>query len=188
MPERAEQRRIPQRSARSPRPGLAGQSDRWRSARHGVAALWVAVVVAAGVGLGLAARPPAAPPSLDARAAALARQVRCPVCVDISAEDSDAPAAKAVRVEIRDLLAAGETPSEVKAVLVAHYGPSILLVPPTSSGGSLLWVLPIAAVVAAVGGLGTFGLRRRRRRAPEQGASEEDRRTVDEALSEGAGG
>lgn len=185
MPEAAPPRARP--ASRPPRPGLAGLRDRWRGSRRGVVGVWIAVVLAAGVGLGLAARPPAQPPSLDARAAALARQVRCPVCVDISAEDSDAPAAKAVRVEIRDLLAAGETPNEVKAVLVAHYGPSILLVPPASSGGSLLWVLPIAAFVVAVGGLGTFGLRRRRRRAPEPRASDDDRRAVDEALHEGSG-
>lgn len=120
-------------------------------------------------------------PSTDAeRAQAIAGTVRCPTCQGQSVASSDAPAAVEIRREIDRRVAAGEGDDEVRGALTAAYGEGILLNPPASGVAGLVWVLPVAALVLAVGGL-IYALRRWR---PAQAASvtDEDRRLVEEAL------
>lgn len=120
-------------------------------------------------------------PSTDAeRAQAVAGTVRCPTCQGQSVASSDAPAAVEIRREIDRRVAAGEDDDEIRGALTAAYGDGILLNPPASGVAGLVWVLPVAAIVIAIGAL-AYALRRWR---PTSAApvTDDDRRLVEEAL------
>lgn len=82
----------------------------------------------------------------------------------VSAAESEAPASLAIRQEIRRRVDAGETDAD----LVSRYGRDIVLTPPATGIGALVWALPVVAVAAAVAGL-AVSFRRRRGPAAEDG-------------------
>ncbi|HQU25582.1 MAG TPA: cytochrome c-type biogenesis protein CcmH [Acidimicrobiales bacterium] len=87
-----------------------------------------------------------------ARVARLESLVRCPSCEDLSVAESTATSAIAVRHEIVADVARGLSDSAILTSLEAAYGPSILLSPPTSGLGALLWIGPLVVALAVVGG------------------------------------
>ena len=90
----------------------------------------------------------AAPDSvLDARVRAVASELRCPVCQGESIEDSPAALAQEMRAIVREQLAAGRTPDEVKAYFVDKYGEWILLRPRARGWNMLVYVLPLVALL-----------------------------------------
>lgn len=96
--------------------------------------------------------PPAAIDSaaLDARTRELASELRCPVCQGESIQESPSELAQEMKAVVRDQLAAGRTPDEVKAYFVARYGEWILLRPTTTGfNATLYWLPPIALLVGA---------------------------------------
>jgi cytochrome c-type biogenesis protein CcmH len=96
------------------------------------------------------------------RARAIAQSVRCPTCRGQSVADSDAPAAANVRNDIERRVAEGQSDDEIRAALADRFGDGILLNPPREGVAALVWVLPVAGVVAASGAL-VFAFRRWRR-------------------------
>jgi cytochrome c-type biogenesis protein CcmH/NrfF len=90
-----------------------------------------------------------------------------------------APAAQAIRTEIRRRIDAGQSRREIEAYLEGRYGSDILLTPPSSGIGGLVWVLPVVAIVGAAAGLGV-ALRRWSRRSLEH-PTDEDRALVERA-------
>jgi cytochrome c-type biogenesis protein CcmH/NrfF len=56
---------------------------------------------------------------LEARTSAVASQLRCPVCQGLSIQDSPSDLSQQMRSLVRDQLAAGKTPDEVKAYFVS---------------------------------------------------------------------
>src|SRR5688572_9871199 len=111
-----------------------------------------------------------APRTENDRVNAIAAEVRCPTCESLSAAESDAAAAQAVRDEIRTRLRAGEEEPEILAFLASRYGDDILLRPEAGGIAGLVWVLPVAGALLALGGLG-WAFRRARREAPVAGPS-----------------
>jgi cytochrome c-type biogenesis protein CcmH len=89
--------------------------------------------------------------ALEARTSAVASQLRCPVCQGLSIQDSPSELAQSMRAVVRDQLAAGKTPDEVKAYYVARYGEWILLAPKPTGFNIVAYALPVFAVVC--GGL-----------------------------------
>lgn len=98
--------------------------------------------------------------SQSGRIAHLESIVKCPACEDLSVAQSNATSSIAVRNDIARRVRAGESDNKILTSLEATYGPSILLSPPTSGLGSLLWLVPLGAVVA----LAVAGVRLSRRR------------------------
>jgi cytochrome c-type biogenesis protein CcmH len=135
----------------------------------------VAIVVALVVGSQVHRQP-----TLTQRVQQVAAEYRCPVCVGENAAESSATEAVEMRSEIRNWLQAGRSEAQIRASLLAAYGPSILERPPSSGVDGLVWILPLVVAVVAVGGLGLafrhWG--RRTLRAP----SEADRAMVEQAL------
>ena len=84
----------------------------------------------------------------------VASTIRCPQCRSQSAADSDASTAQAVRVEIAERIDEGQSDDEIRDYFAAKFGEDIILRPKSSGIGGLVWVLPVAALVAAAGFLG----------------------------------
>ena len=124
-------------------------------------------------------------PTDRARARDLAAELRCPDCEGLSVADSSTTAARAIRADIRERIAAGESDEHIRQVYVDRYGESILLEPEGDGLGILLWALPV--VVLGGGGAGlVFAIRRGRSGAPEH-ATAHDEDLVAEARRERRG-
>lgn len=145
-----------------------------------LAAVIVTALVIGGAGRDRGPRTPAA------RTEAITGDLRCPVCQGLSVADSHTPTADAIKEDVRRRVDAGESDREIRASYVARYGQWILLRPDTSGVGVLVWLLPVSALLLAVGGL-AFAFRRWRRE-PTLAATDEDRALVDAALADQQGG
>lgn len=122
---------------------------------------------------------------LDTRAAEVAAELRCPICRAQSVLESPVDLARDMRATIRDKLAAGESPEQIKAYFVSRYGESVLLQPPARGFNLLVYLLPLLALL--VGGwlvarsIGRWSSPRPiSHTAPDSGS----RRDVDERLTE----
>ncbi len=109
--------------------------------------LWCVVLVAVAA-LAVALRPSAS--SAANRIAHLETLVRCPSCDDLSVAVSNATSAIAVRHEIAQKVHAGESDDKILTSLEDVYGTSILLSPPTSGLGVLLWIVPLLGVLLLI--------------------------------------
>lgn len=96
------------------------------------------------------------------RVESIAATIRCPQCAGQSAANSDASSARAIRREIAERLDDGQGADDIRAYFASRYGDEILLTPPATGVGSLVWVLPVAATVVAAAGLGLAFVRWRR--------------------------
>jgi cytochrome c-type biogenesis protein CcmH len=84
------------------------------------------------------------------RIAHLETLVRCPSCDDLSVAVSNATSAIAVRHEITTKVHEGQSDDEILTSLESVYGASILLSPPTSGIGALLWIVPLLGLALLV--------------------------------------
>ena len=143
-------------------------------------ALWIVLGLVAVGALVLGSR--AEEPRTDEqRLWSIASGVRCPTCAGQSVATSDAPAAESLRAQIRDDIDAGLADDRIRARLAqGAYGEDVLLNPPRSGFAALVWVVPVAVVVIAFGGL---ALAFRRWGVPTPGPSRRDRALVEEALA-----
>lgn len=102
---------------------------------------------------------PLADPAQEQKAKALMGELRCLTCQNQSIADSGAAQAQAMRVEVRERIAAGDQPDEVRAFFVERYGDWVSFVPPAREDTALLWAAPLLFLL--LGGL--LVLRRIRR-------------------------
>jgi cytochrome c-type biogenesis protein CcmH len=143
-----------------------------------------AALVAAVLALALAAPVSAASgPSL----AKLESEVMCPVC-KTTLDQSDSPAAARIKQLIVGWIREGKSEQQIKAILVANYGQSILASPPRKGFDLLVWLLPLVGAVAGAGVLGVLAVRwsrgRDREPAPQAAAlSPELERRLDDELA-----
>ena len=87
---------------------------------------WLLLAVVVLVSLAVGASGSDGADSDAARSARLAKQVRCPTCRGLSAAESDAKAAQAVRAEIRSRVEAGESDENIRAYLASRYGQRLI--------------------------------------------------------------
>ncbi|MDA8397606.1 MAG: cytochrome c-type biogenesis protein CcmH [Actinomycetota bacterium] len=93
--------------------------------------------------------------------------VKCPTCISVSTKDANTASAFALRTFITQMVHQGASNSQIIDQLLATYGPSVLLVPPSSSGGTALAGAGIALVLGIpLGGL-LYYRRRGRKPVPE---------------------
>jgi cytochrome c-type biogenesis protein CcmH len=136
-----------------------------RVLRHGLAAALLAGLLLTGFSTAsFAVRPDEmlSDPTLEARAEAISRDIRCVVCQSESIEESDADIAHELRVIVREQLKAGATDDQVRAYLVARYGDFVLLKPPFKAKTALIWTGPFLLLLGA--GIGIYLYYRRAKR------------------------
>jgi cytochrome c-type biogenesis protein CcmH len=102
--------------------------------------------------------------TLETRARALSKELRCMVCQNQSIDDSDAPLARDLRILVRERLQAGDTDQQVVDFLIARYGEFVLLRPQFSPRTAILWLTPLGVLVIGALGLAMAS----RRRAPSE--------------------
>jgi cytochrome c-type biogenesis protein CcmH len=102
------------------------------------------------VGTLAAASPLAAAPVDENTVHEIGAQLRCVVCQSLSVADSPSETANQMRGIIRERLAAGDSPEQVKAYFVEKYGLWILLAPPREGFNLLVWVVPFAGLAAGL--------------------------------------
>lgn len=139
--------------------------------------LLMAVVVAAFLTIG--ATRASGPRSNAERVDAIAKTIKCPVCRSESVFDSRADASQNIRDEIARQVAAGRSDDEIRAYINDRFkDQGLLLVPPKTGIDSLVWVLPVVAVVLAAGGLAVAF--HRWRTVPDLALTDEDRSIVEQ--------
>lgn len=106
---------------------------------------------------------PLTDPAQEARAQALFEEIRCVVCQHESIADSPAGLAADVRAEVRGRIAAGATDDQIRAGLVERWGDFVLFRPPFDPGTVLLWLGPLALLLAG----GALAVLRARKAAVE---------------------
>ncbi|HJP72507.1 MAG TPA: cytochrome c-type biogenesis protein CcmH [Candidatus Limnocylindria bacterium] len=99
---------------------------------------------------------PGEPASDAQRADALAHELRCPDCAGLSVADSPTTSAREMRRQIDELVAGGATDDEVRLHFVDRYGQWIRLAPSSPAA----WLIPFAVLIAGVGALTAWLLRR----------------------------
>lgn len=104
----------------------------------------------------------------EPRIRALAQTLRCPVCQSESILESRSSTAHEMMVILREMVAAGASDAEITGFFQTRYGNFVMLAPPRSGAGGLIWLL--APVLLAGGGvLFLWHLRRRGRGDPPAG-------------------
>jgi cytochrome c-type biogenesis protein CcmH len=88
--------------------------------------------------------------TLEARARALSKELRCMVCQNQSIDDSDAPLARDLRILVRERLQGGDSDRQVIDFLVARYGEFVLLKPRFTWHTALLWLGPPATLIGGM--------------------------------------
>jgi cytochrome c-type biogenesis protein CcmH len=113
---------------------------------------------------------------LDDRVRAVAAELRCPVCQNLSVADSPSEMAGQMRTVIRERLQAGQNPEAIIAYFTEKYGEWILLSPKTRGFNLIVWLLPGAAMLAGLMGVGWTARRwlRRTSAIPEAARDEDD--------------
>lgn len=150
-----------------------------------LAASWglLAVVVVVALGVSVVG---SEPPTPAERTRSIASQFACPVCDGQSVTNSDAAIANQIEIVIAEQVEAGRTDDQILSFLVNAYGRQYLLTPSASGAASLVWVLPVVAVVFAFAALAYAFWRWRPADASE--VTDADRVLVERARRLGGGG
>ena len=119
-----------------------------------VGAGWAAL---SGSGLAQPSAPPApfayrqlADPGEEAEAKALMETLRCLVCQGQSIADSDADMAGDMRALVRERIAAGEKPEDIRTWLIERYGNWVSYDPPVEPVTWPLWAAPVLLLGAGL--------------------------------------
>ena len=86
----------------------------------------------------------------EAQAVALMDSIRCVVCQGQPVSGSNADLAGDMRRIIRERIAAGESPEQVRAWLVSKYGDWVSFKPVVKADTMPLWLLPLLALAGGL--------------------------------------
>jgi cytochrome c-type biogenesis protein CcmH len=101
---------------------------------------------------------------LDARTNDIGALLRCPVCQGLSVADSPSSMARNMKTEVREKLAAGYDQEQILASFERSYGEFVRLDPPMRGVNWLVWLGPLAGLLAG-GAVVAWALKRSSRNA-----------------------
>jgi cytochrome c-type biogenesis protein CcmH len=90
------------------------------------------------------------PTPSDDEVNAIARQLFCPICENTPLDVCPTDACRDWRELIRQMLAQGKTPNEIKQYFVDHYGARVLAEPPRTGLTWLVYLVPPVAFLIGV--------------------------------------
>jgi cytochrome c-type biogenesis protein CcmH/NrfF len=122
------------------------------------------------------------PSSPEEQTQAIARTIKCPECSGQSVASSGSASSKAIRTDIAARLKRGQSADEIRDYYAGRYGEAILLNPARSGAASLVWIIPVVAIVIAIAALAAAFVRWRS--AGDAQATDEDRALVAAALAD----
>lgn len=91
--------------------------------------------------------PVAAGAQLELRTNEVAELLRCPVCQGMSVADSKAEMAVNMKGQVRELLGRGYTEEQILKYFELSYGQFVLLEPKFEGVNTLVWLLPLGALL-----------------------------------------
>ena len=80
----------------------------------------------------------------------IAGTIRCPVCQGLSIADSPAEMAQNMKAQVRELLSRGYTRDQILSYFEKSYGQFVLLKPKFQGVTTLVWTLPIFALLLGI--------------------------------------
>jgi cytochrome c-type biogenesis protein CcmH len=98
-------------------------------------------------------------------------QIMSPFCPGQTLANCGSGAAETLRAQIRDRIAAGESPEDIIQSLIDEYGEDVMAEPPKSGFASLVWLGPIFLLLAGAAVIAVY-VRRNTAAAPS-GATHE---------------
>ena len=98
--------------------------------------------------------------ALEERARDISAGLRCVVCRNESIDQSNAEIARDLRLLVRERFVAGDSDDDVMRYIVERYGEYVLMRPTMTGSNILLWLAPLALILAG-GGLSLAYIRRR---------------------------
>jgi cytochrome c-type biogenesis protein CcmH len=101
-------------------------------------------------------------PQQQARYERVIRELRCLQCRSETIADSNATLASDLRRQVREMMAAGKSDSEIFQHMVDRYGDYVLYNPPLAARTLLLWGAPILLLLGG-GGVVAFVIARKSR-------------------------
>lgn len=119
-------------------------------------------------------------PVLEDRARDISAGVRCVQCQNEPIDTSNASIARDLRILIRERLVAGDTDSEVRALLVSIHGDYVLFKPPFNRSTYILWLAPFAII--GIGGIAVAMTLTRKSKAMAEPLSADDQAEIDKLL------
>ena len=103
-------------------------------------ALVLLVALAAGPAFAVQPDEVLADAGLEARARAISRDLRCPVCQGENIDESNAPISRDLRLYVRERLVAGDSDAEVIDAVTDRFGEFVLFDPPATGSTLVLWL------------------------------------------------
>ncbi|MBU2956758.1 cytochrome c-type biogenesis protein CcmH [Paracoccus sp. 1_MG-2023] len=92
-------------------------------------------------------------PDLEARARAISRDLRCPVCQGENIDDSNAAISRDLRLYVRERLVAGDSDRAVVDNVIERFGEFVLFQPRATGANLILWLAgPLMALIGAFAG------------------------------------
>lgn len=85
---------------------------------------------------------------LDAEAERIASLLRCPSCQGLSVQDSPTEISQQMRAQVHDMVAEGFTEEQILGYFERSYGEFVRLQPPLRGINWLVWLAPLAALLA----------------------------------------
>jgi cytochrome c-type biogenesis protein CcmH len=85
--------------------------------------------------------------ALESRAKEVGGLLRCPVCQGLSVADSPSTMAQNMRVQVKELLAAGYDQEQILAYFERSYGEFVRLKPQLRGVNWLVWLAPVAGLL-----------------------------------------
>lgn len=96
-------------------------------------------------------------PVTDDQVNQVAKQLYCPVCPNTPLDVCETQACQDWRAQIKDQLGQGWTEQQIMDYFVVQYGERVLAEPKRSGFTSLVWLLPVVALVLGVVALAQVG-------------------------------
>jgi cytochrome c-type biogenesis protein CcmH len=84
--------------------------------------------------------------AFEAKVRDVALSLRCPVCQNNSIEESPSLLAQDMKREVRERLAAGESPDQIRRYFISRYGEWVLTKPRPAGINLSVWLLPVVAL------------------------------------------